>query len=382
MTPRTTDTPEARHSGGGVSPIVPWLLVPLVALLGGVAMVLQAVPLEDETLRGLAATPDLWAMRLRAALNGVAPSWIRVTLDGLVMGMVVFLMASGLTLVIGLMGLVGFMHGALVAIGAFVAVIALARLGGGTASIAFVPDLASIGAAAPVAMVGAAAPLAMVVAVVLAALFRRVNLRRGGGLVFMQIVVTVGTLIIAERVLPMIWGPTEIAAERPAALDGIVTFLWAALDIRWLLPLGVGLAAVALLALVSRHTRTGLVLRAAMQDREMVQALGYPLRAIGVGVFIASAALTAVGVMLWALHVNVVTAQTGADVMALVVATVVIGGLGSVTGCFLAALVIGLVHGYTAFFDPDLVILSAMAVLVAVLVWRPAGILARRQARP
>lgn len=352
---------------------MPWLLVPLVALLGGVAMVLQAVPLEDETLRGLAATPDLWAMRLRAALNGVAPSWIRVTLDGLVMGMVVFLMASGLTLVIGLMGLVGFMHGALVAIGAFVAVIALARLGGGTASIAFVPDLASIGAAAPVAMV---------VAVVLAALFRRVNLRRGGGLVFMQIVVTVGTLIIAERVLPMIWGPTEIAAERPAALDGIVTFHWAALDIRWLLPLGVGLAAVALLALVSRHTRTGLVLRAAMQDREMVQALGYPLRAIGVGVFIASAALTAVGVMLWALHVNVVTAQTGADVMALVVATVVIGGLGSVTGCFLAALVIGLVHGYTDFFDPDLVILSAMAVLVAVLVWRPAGILARRQARP
>lgn len=371
MTDLTTDTPDApqvHHTRGGLSRVMPWLLVPFIGLLGGCAMVLQAMLLEGETLRGLAAEPDLWGARLPAALTGIAPSWIALTLDGLVTGMLIFLVAAGLTLVIGLMGVVKLAHGALLTIGAFAAVSVLARFGDWTASIVPAPDLA---------LIAAAALVAIAVAGVAGALFRGVNVRPGGGSRLQQILVTVGVLIIAERVIPMIWGPAEIVLDRPAALNGFVSFHGVMLETLGLLAAGIGVTVVVLLALVWRHTRTGLVLRAAMQDREMVQALGYRLRAIGVGVFIAGAALAGVGGMLWALHMDVVTAQTGGHLMVLVVVTVMIGGLGSVTGCFLAALVIGLAQGYTAFFDPGLVLVSAIALLVLVLLWRPAGILAR-----
>lgn len=361
-----------RHRGDGLSRALPWLLVPLIAMLGGGVMVLQAMPMAEETLAGLARMPDLWPARLSAAVTGIAPSWITLTLAGLAMGMMIFLMASGLTLVFGLMDVINFGHGAFVSLGAFVAVSVLSRLGDWTASTALALNLAAIGAAALVAMAVAGAA---------GALFERVIVRPAGGSHLKQILVTVGGLIIAEQLIHVIWGPAEIYIDRPAALKGAITFHGAALETYRLLAVGAGLAVFALLALVLRFTRIGLIVRAGVQDGDMVQALGYRLRAVGVGVFIAGSALAALGGVLWALYQEVVTAQMGADLMVLVFITVIIGGLGSVTGCFLAALMIGLTQNYTAFVEPKLALVSTIAVLVLVLLWRPAGMLARQSGR-
>ena len=364
--------PLSRQRGDGQGRAMPWLLVPLIALLGGGAMVLQAMPVEGETLQGLVATPDLWAVRAAAALNTVAPSWITLTLAGLAMGMMIFLMASGLTLVFGLMDVINFGHGAFVSLGAFVAVSVLARVGDWTASMDLALNLSAI---------GAAALAAMAVAAVGGALFERVIVRPAGGSHLKQILVTVGGLIIAEQLIHVIWGPAEIYIDRPAALKGAITFHGAALETYRLLAVGVGLAVFALLAALLRFTRIGLIVRAGVQDGEMVRALGYRLRAVGVGVFIAGSALAALGGVLWALYQEVVTAQMGADLMVLVFITVIIGGLGSVTGCFLAALMIGLTQNYVGFVEPKLALVSTIALLVAVLLWRPAGMLARQSGR-
>ena len=361
-----------RRSGDGLARAVPWLLVPLIAILGGCAMVLQAMPMEGETLLGLAVAPELWSARAAAAVDTVGASWITLTLAGLAMGMMIFLMASGLTLVFGLMDVINFGHGAFVSLGAFVAVSVLARFGDWTASTDLALNLAAI---------GLAALAAMAVAAVAGGLFERVIVRPAGGSHLKQILVTVGGLIIAEQLIHVIWGPAEIYVDRPAALKGAITFHGAVLETYRLLAVGVGLAVFALLGALLRFTRIGLIVRAGVQDGEMVRALGYRLRAVGVGVFVAGSALAALGGVLWALYQEVVTAQMGADLMVLVFITVIIGGLGSVTGCFLAALMIGLTQNYVGFVEPKLALVSTITVLVAVLLWRPAGMLARQAGR-
>ncbi|MGS4943896.1 branched-chain amino acid ABC transporter permease [Meridianimarinicoccus sp. RP-17] len=371
----TTDgvaDPHRPGIGARIGAAMPWLLVPLIAALGGLAMVVQAMPGPEETLAALLRTPDLWADRAAAALPAIAPSWITLTLAGLAMGMMIFLMASGLTLVFGLMDVINFGHGAFVSLGAFVAVSVLARFGGWTASTDLALNLAAIGLAALVAMA---------VAGTAGALFERVIVRPAGGSHLKQILVTVGGLIIAEQLIHVIWGPAEIYIDRPAALKGAIVFHGAALETYRLLAVAAGLTVFALLALVLRYTRIGLIVRAGVQDGEMVQALGYRLRGVCVAVFIAGSALAGLGGVLWALYQEVVTAQMGADLMVLVFITVIIGGLGSVTGCFLAALMIGLTQNYTAFVEPKLALVSTIAVLVLVLLWRPAGMLARQSGR-
>lgn len=358
--------------GARIGAAMPWLLVPLIALLGGLAMVVQAMPAPDETLAALATTPDLWAERFAGAVASIGPSWITLTLAGLAMGMMIFLMASGLTLVFGLMDVINFGHGAFVSLGAFVAVSVLARFGDWTTSADLALNLAAV---------GLAALAAMAVAGIAGGLFERVILRPAGGSHLKQILVTVGGLIIAEQMIHVIWGPAEIYIDRPAALKGAILFQGAALETYRLLAVAAGLAVFALLAAMLRFTRIGLIVRAGVQDGEMVQALGYRLRGVAVGVFIAGSALAGLGGVLWALYQEVVTAQMGAELLVLVFITVIIGGLGSVTGCFLAALMIGLVQNYTAFVEPKLALVSTIALLVLVLLWRPAGMLARQSGR-
>jgi branched-chain amino acid transport system permease protein len=369
--PGARDMPRQRR-GARIGGAMPWLLVPLIMLLGGLAMLVQAMPVSDETLGELVRMPSIWGDRIAVAFPAVAPSWITLTLAGLAMGMMIFLMASGLTLVFGLMDVINFGHGAFISLGAFVAVSVLARVGDWTASADLAMNLAAVGLAALAAMAvtGAAG-----------ALFERVIVRPAGGAHLKQILVTVGGLIIAEQLIHVIWGPSEIFIDRPAALKGAILFHGAALETFRIVAVGAGLAVFVLLAAMLRYTRIGLIVRAGVQDGEMVRALGYRLHVVCVGVFIAGSALAGLGGVLWALYQGVVTAQMGAELLVLVFITVIIGGLGSVTGCFLAALMIGLTQNYTAYVEPKLALVSTIVILVLVLLWRPAGMLARQSGR-
>ncbi|PWR04152.1 branched-chain amino acid ABC transporter permease [Meridianimarinicoccus roseus] len=341
-------------------------------LAGLLAMTVQAMPGEGETLAALLADPGLWPLRAPAALEAVLASWVTLTLAGLAMGMMVFLMASGLTLIFGLMDVINFGHGAFVSLGAFVGVSVLAALAGWMAAPSLPLNLAAVGAAvlAAMAVTGAAGYA-----------FERVIVRPVYGAHLKQILVTVGGLIIAEQLIYVIWGPAEIYISRPEMLKGAMVFGGVALETYRLLAVAVGLAVFAVMGAVLRLTRIGLIVRAGVQDGEMVEALGYRLRRVFIGVFVTGSALAGLGGVLWALYQEVVTAHMGADLMVLVFVVVIIGGLGSVTGCFLGALMIGLVQNYTAFVEPKLALVSTIAVLVLVLMWRPTGMLARDRGR-
>lgn len=293
-------------------------------------------------------------------------SWLTLTVSGLAMGMMIFIMASGLTLVFGLMDVINFGHGAFVSVGAFVGVSVLLLLGQMTAA----PSLALNLAALMVAVFGAmAATGAMGWA------FEKVIVEPVYGHHLKQILVTMGGLIVVEQLIIVLWGPEEIYIARPEALKGAVTFAGAAIEKYRLVAVGIGLVVFAAMRWVLRRTKIGLIVRAGVENGEMVQALGYRLRVVFVGVFIAGSALAGLGGVLWGLYQEVITAHMGNHAMILIFIVVIIGGLGSVEGCFIGALLVGLMQNYVAFLEPKAALISNIGLMVAILMWRPMGMI-------
>ncbi|OZO45446.1 branched-chain amino acid ABC transporter permease, partial [Pseudomonas fluorescens] len=124
-----------------------------------------------------------------------------------------------------------------------------------------------------------------------------------------QILVTMGGLIVVEQLIVVLWGPEEIYILRPQALQGAVTFAGAALEKYRLVAVGVGLVLFLGMRYVLRSTKIGLIVRAGVENGEMVQALGYRLRLVFVGVFIAGSALAGLGGVMWGLYQEVITAH-------------------------------------------------------------------------
>ncbi|MCB1475453.1 MAG: branched-chain amino acid ABC transporter permease [Rhodobiaceae bacterium] len=293
-------------------------------------------------------------------------SWLTLTVSGLAMGMMIFIMASGLTLVFGLMDVINFGHGAFISVGAFVGVSILLALG----SLTGAPSLALNIAAVLVAVAGAMAATA-----VMGWIFERVIVKPVYGAHLKQILVTMGGLIIVEQLILIVWGPDEIFFSRPEMLKGAITFAGAAIEKYRLLAVGFGLVLFLAMIWVLRSTKIGLIVRAGVQNGEMVEALGYRLRIVFVAVFIAGSALAGLGGVMWALYQEVITAHMGQEMMVLVFIVVIIGGLGSVEGCFIGALLVGLLQNYVGFIEPKVALISNIGLLVLILMWRPQGML-------
>jgi branched-chain amino acid transport system permease protein len=291
-------------------------------------------------------------------------SWLTLTVSGLAMGMMIFVIASGMTLVFGLMDVINFGHGAFISFGAFVGTSALLAMGSLTGAPSLFLNLLAI---------AAAVLAAMAVTGVMGWGFERVIVRPVYGAHLKQILVTMGGLIVAEQLIFVIWGGHEIVIARPETLKGAITFAGAALEKYRLLAVGVGLVLFLALRGVLRHTKVGLIVRAGVENPEMVQALGYNITRVFVGVFVAGSALAGLGGVMWALYQEIITAHMGNEIMILVFIVVIIGGLGSVEGCFIGALTVGLVQNYTAFLEPKLALISNIALMVAILMWRPMG---------
>ncbi|MDO9526537.1 MAG: branched-chain amino acid ABC transporter permease [Gemmobacter sp.] len=308
--------------------------------------------------------PVLVVMGFLAIPN--TPSWLTLTVNGLAMGMMIFVIASGMTLVFGLMDVINFGHGAFISFGAFVGVSVLLALGGLTAS----PSLALNLVALMAAVIGA-----MLVTGGLGWAFERVIVRPVYGAHLKQILVTMGGLIVAEQLIYVIWGPHEVFILRPEALKGAVTFAGAALEKYRLVAVGFGLVVFLAMRWVLQGTKIGLIVRAGVENREMVQALGYRIQLVFIGVFVAGSALAGLGGVMWALYQELITAHMGNEIMILVFIVVIIGGLGSVEGAFIGALLVGLLQNYTAYLEPKLALVSNIALMVAILMWRPQGMM-------
>lgn len=291
-------------------------------------------------------------------------SWLTLTVSGLAMGMMIFVIASGMTLVFGLMDVINFGHGAFISFGAFVGTSVLLALGTMTGAPSLLLNLLAI---------TGAVMAAMVVTGGIGFAFERFIVRPVYGSHLKQILVTMGGLIVAEQLIYVIWGGHEIVIARPETLKGAITFAGAALEKYRLVAVAVGLVVFLSLRAVLRRTKLGLIVRAGVENPEMVQALGYNITRVFVGVFVTGSALAGLGGVMWALYQEVITAPMGNEIMILVFIVVIIGGLGSVEGCFIGALTVGLVQNYAAFLEPKLALISNIALMVAILMWRPMG---------
>ena len=313
------------------------------------------VPLLLVPLLALAAIP----------LIGSMPTWLTLTAAGLAMGMIIFIIASGLTLIFGLMDVLNFGHGVFIALGAYVAVSVLGAL----------PDWVN---ADSLGLNIAALALAIVAAMLAAALvgwaFERVIVRLVYGQHLKQILITMGGMVVGEELIKMTWGAQQIALPLPRALRGAVVVGDAAIEKYRLLAMAVGLIVFATMLLILNRTKLGLLIRAGVQDREMVESLGYRIRRLFVGVFVAGSALAGLGGVMWGLYQQNVIPQMGAQVNVLIFIVIIIGGLGSTGGCFLGALLVGLLANYTGFLVPKVALFSNILLMVGILLWRPQGL--------
>ena len=299
---------------------------------------------------------------------GSASTWVTLTVAGLAMGMIVFIMASGLTLVFGLMDVLNFGHGVFIALGAFVATSVLGSMADYTASASIWRNLLAV---LPAMLA------AMLVAGAVGLAFERFIVRPVYGNHLKQILITMGGMIIGEELIKVIWGPLQIPLPLPEAMRGAFLLGDAAVEKYRLLAVIVGVLVFALLLWVLTRTKVGLLIRAGVQDREMVEALGYRIRVLFVGVFMVGSALAGLGGVMWGLYQQNVIPQMGSQVIVLIFIVLIIGGLGSTTGALIGALLVGLMANYTGFLVPKAALFSNIALMMAILLWRPEGVYGR-----
>ena len=313
------------------------------------------LPIALVVLLALAALP----------LIGSPSTWVTLTVAGLAMGMIIFIIASGLTLVFGLMDVLNFGHGVFIALGAYLATSVFAAMSGWTTAPELWRGLLPIFATMLVAMLLASA---------VGWAFERVLIRPVYGQHLKQILITMGGMIIGEELIKVVWGTAQIPLPLPEALRGSLLIGDAAVQKFRLVSVAVGLIVLALLLFTLNRTKIGLLVRAGVQDREMVESLGYRIRRLFVGVFVAGSALAGLGGVLWGLHQQNVIPQLGGQVNVLIFIVIIIGGLGSTLGCLVGALLVGLMTNYIGFAYPVLTSFSSIGLMVAVLLWRPQGL--------
>jgi branched-chain amino acid transport system permease protein len=296
-------------------------------------------------------------------LIGNTTTWITLTIAALAMGMMII--ASGLTLVFGLMDVLNFGHGAFIAVGAYLAMTTLIPLAGWMLADSLALNLAALGLAALVAMVGTG---------ILGWAFERVIIMPVYGQHLKQILITTGGLIVAEQLIHVFWGGDQKSMSLPTALRGAFMVGNVAVEKFRLLALAVGIVVFLAMMLVLNRTKLGLLIRAGVENSEMVEALGYRIRRLFVAVFVAGSALAGLGGTMWALYRETLTAGIGGEVIVLVFIVIIIGGLGSVGGCFLGAILVAQMANYTGYLAPKVALASNIGLMVIILMWRPQGL--------
>jgi branched-chain amino acid transport system permease protein len=295
-------------------------------------------------------------------------TYITLTVAGLAMGMLIFLVASGLTLIFGLMDVLNFAHGAVFSWGAYVgfSVLLLLNRQWGWAE--------SGSVAVNVLLLGAALLVAMMAAVVLGIVIERVIVRPVYGKHMFQILITLGATIVLEEAIRIVWGPNDQVVPVPLTFQGS----WVVADVIVLrfpvVAIVVGVLVYVVIRAVLERTRVGLIVRAGVESGEMIQVMGHNVYRYFTGVFAAGSALASLGGLMWAMFSQSVRPTMGAEQLIFAFIVVIIGGLGSVTGSLMGALIVGLSYNYVAFLVPKAAIGVNMALMVIILLLRPTGL--------
>jgi branched-chain amino acid transport system permease protein len=209
---------------------------------------------------------------------------------------------------------------------------------------------------------------------VLGLAFERVVIAPVYGQHLKQILITMGGMIVAEQILYALFGPQQIPLPLPTSLRGSFQIGEAAIEKYRVVCVVAGLVVFLSMLAILNRTRIGLLIRAGVENTEMVEALGYRITRLFVGVFMAGSALAGLGGVMWGLYREQVNAAMGGELLVLVFIVVIIGGLGSVTGCFIGALLVALATNYAGFLVPKAALITDILLMVVILLWRPRGL--------
>jgi len=279
--------------------------------------------------------------------------WLQ-TLNGLTFAALLFLVSSGFTLIFGLMRIVNLAQGSLYLLGGYVGLSVIR----GTGSY----WLALLAGAAAVAVFGV--------------LIERGLLRAVRGRPMSEILLTVGLSFIVADVALAIWGGDPITLDPPAVIDGRTELLGVTYPVFRLAVLGLGIAVAVGLWLLLERTRIGAMVRAGVDDSEMAAALGINVKAVFTAVFALGALLAGLAGVVGGAYLGL---YPGADteILTYALVVVVVGGLGSLRGAALAALLVGLVYVFGQSLVPDLAYFVVFAPMALVLILRPQGLFGR-----
>jgi branched-chain amino acid transport system permease protein len=272
-------------------------------------------------------------------------------LTGLASASSLFLVAAGLSIIFGVTRIVNFAHGSLFMLGAFIAYTISQHLG--------------FWLAVPLAALSVGAVGWLMERTVLSRLYAAPEL--------FQLVATFGLVLIIQDAALWIWGPTDLLGPRAPGLTGIVRIFDQPVPEYDLFLIAVGLSVLTAIWWMFTRTRFGVLVRAATEDREMLQALGVRPARLFQATFFIGAALAGLG---GALEMPRQPANLLMDlnIIAEAFVVVVIGGMGSVTGAFLAALLIAQLNAFGILILPEITLVAAFAVMAVVLVVRPHGL--------
>jgi branched-chain amino acid transport system permease protein len=279
-------------------------------------------------------------------------------LNGVAYGLLIFLLAAGLSLVFGMMHVVNLAHGSFFMLGAYLGYSVLRASDNFWLAVVVAPIL-----------VGA---LGVVIEMLL--------LRRLYGRPLLdQVVLTFGLAYVVGDFIRGVWGATALVLPAPTGLNGVLPVLGTKYPIYRLFVIALGVLIAIGLWLVEHRTRVGAIIRAGVADREMVAGLGVNVGKLFTGVFGFGAALAAFGGVVAGPIVSLYLGLDGRVLLTGLI-VVVVGGLGTLTGAFWGGLLIGVAVTFLTAIVPQLALILTFLVMVAVLLVRPNGLFGRRLA--
>lgn len=283
-----------------------------------------------------------------------AEFWVTQTFNGLSYGALLFLLASGLSLIFGVMRVVNLAHGSYFMLGGYVGLSVAWRTG------SYV--LALIVGAVVIALVGIA--------------MERAFLRRLPGQTLGQVLMTIGFALIFQDVALLIWGGDPYTIRVPAQLTGVVIAGPGRFPIYRIFIVAVAVVVGAVLWLVLDRTRVGAMIRAAVDDAEMAQGVGIRVPRVSLGVFALGAALAAFGGVVGAGFLGV---YPGLDfeILPYAFVVVIVGGLGSLPGAMVGSLMVGLLDNFGKALFPELSYFTLFAPMALILALKPTGLFGR-----
>jgi len=283
-----------------------------------------------------------------------AEFWITQAFNGISYGALLFLLASGLSLIFGVMRIVNLAHGSYFMLGGYVGLSVVWRTGSFLAAL--------VASAVAIALIGIG--------------MERLFLRRLPGQTLGQVLMTVGFALMFQDVALLVWGGDPYTIPVPAALQGIVTAGTLRFPAYRIFIIVVAVLVGVGLWVVLDRTRVGAMIRAAVDDREMAQGVGIRVPVVSLGVFALGAALAALGGVIGGGFLGV---YPGADfeVLPYAFVVVIVGGLGSLPGAMVGSLLVGLLDNFGKALFPELSYFTLFAPMALILALRPTGLFGR-----